>query len=446
MPPYRDYINITCNGFSEQVILNEEGYTIGPESDGVTFVLFSYGYYPGAHVDKEAAKLIFSDIFSHGSSNVMCHNSVMELCVKGDRQIFKKCMEKRIETLRARIMRVSNESRWRRAYENNLRNFIRLYESIKYECSPAQQQQKEDVLVTKSSKELVNMVVFLMLQAKKSNPAYRKYEPIDAKEFIEPLEDSNAAVITDELLKQYMYDYSGKISPEIHAFLNNKDILQHTNMDATLQILQTLQNDPTIQNILIKHNNKQLLETTSDPAGVIRSIVTSIVNIHTRAEKELAEKLQKSGQEKAEMGNDLKIERSKQRDSLSSESDKLKKDLAEAHKATESVKSELSKIQLSDAKVQELKDEFIQAKKVYEETTANIQQHRNELERLRSSSPAGNILDFPAQIARKQGEMDALIEQNKALEQKISYYSNVIEGKFRKSPEYETIISSIKQI
>ena len=354
-------------------------------------------------------------------------------------------MEKRIETLRARIMRASNESRWRRAYENNLRNFIRLYESIKYECSPAQQQ-KEDVLVTKSSKELVNMVVFLMLQAKKSNPAYRKYEPIDAKEFIEPLEDSNAAVITDELLKQYMYDYSGKISPEIHAFLNNKDILQHTNMDATLQILQTLQNDPTIQNILIKHNNKQLLETTSDPTGVIRSIVKSIVNIHTRIEKELAEKLQKSGQEKAEMGNDLKIERSKQRYSISSESDRLKRDLAEAHKATESVKAELSKIQLSDTKIQELKDEIIQAKKVYEETTANIQEHRNELERLRYSSPAGNILDFPAQIARKQGEMDALIEQNRALEQKISYYSNVIKGKFRKSPEYQSIISSIKQI
>ena len=430
MPPYKDYINIGCNGFSEQVILNEEGYTIGPESDGVTFVLFSYGYYPGAHIDKEAAKLIFSDIFSHGSSNVMCHNSVMELCVKGDRQIFKKCMEKRIETLRARIMRVSNKSRWRRAYENNLRNFIRLYESIKYDCSPAQQLQ-QDVHVTKSSKELVNMVVFLMLQAKKSNPAYRKYEPIDAKEFIEPLEDSNTAVITDDLLKQYIYDYSGKISPEIHAFLNNKDILQHNNMDVTLQILQTLQNDPTIQNILIKHNNKQLLETTSDPAGVISSIVTSIVNIHTRIEKELAEKLQRSGQEKAEIGNDLKIERSKQRDSISSESDKLKRDLAEAHKATESVKSELSKIQLSDTKIQELKDEFIQAKKTYEETNANIQQYRNELERLRSSSPAGNILDFPAQIARKQGEMDALIEQNKALEQKISYYSNVIEGKFK---------------
>jgi DNA repair exonuclease SbcCD ATPase subunit len=217
-------------------------------------------------------------------------------------------------------------------------------------------------------------------------------------------------------------------------------------MDATLQILQTLQNDPTIQNILIKHNNKQLLETTSDPAGVIRSIVKSIVNIHTRIEKELAEKLQKSGQEKAEMGNDLKIERSKQRYSISSESDKLKRDLAEAHKATESVKAELSKIQLSDTKVQELKDEIIQAKKVYEETTANIQEYRNELERLRSSSPAGNILDFPAQIARKQGEMDALIEQNRALEQKISYYSNVIKGKFRKSPEYQSIISSIKQI
>lgn len=432
MPNYNDYINIECNGFKEQVILNEDGYTIEPESEGVTFVLFSYGYYPGEHVDKEAAKHIFSDIFSHGSSNVMCHNSVMELCVKGDRQIFKLCMEKRIETLRARIMRVRNGNRWRRTYENNLRNFIRLYESIKYECSPASQ----ETLVTKSSKELMNMVVFLMLQAKNSNPSYKKYEPMDPKEFVDSLSDSNAPVITDNVLKEYMTTYSEPVPAEIQAFLGNKEILDHHGLEVTLQILHTLQNEPSIHTLLVKHGHANLLEVTPDPAGTIRSIVTAIVNIHTRTQKELVEKLQRHAQEKAELRDDVKIERAKRHDS--SQVEHLKTDLAESHHATESLKAELSKLRLSDTKVQEMKAEMVNLKKVFEETKAAIEQQRKELEdeKLRASTLTGSRLQQPSQVSQKQGSLDALIEQNRALEKKISHYSRVIEGNFHTEPRH----------
>ena len=308
MPNYNDYINIECNGFKEQVILNEEGYTIGPESDGVTFVLFSYGYYPGEHVNKEAAKRIFSDIFSHGSSNVMCHNSVMELCVKGDRQIFKKCMEKRIETLRARIMRVSNRDRWRRMYENNLRNFIRLYESIKYECSPASQ----DKLVTKSSKELVNMVVFLMLQAKNPNPKYKNYEAMDPNDFIDKMNNPNHPVMTDNVLKEYLYEYSDEIPVEIQLFMDNKEALKQYEMTNILKLLHELQTDATISTFLNNNNKSDLLDVTPDPAGTIRSIVMTIVNLHTQKQQKLQELLQTSGQEQAKLSAQLKVAKSAQ--------------------------------------------------------------------------------------------------------------------------------------
>lgn len=428
MPNYNDYINIECNGFKEQVILNEEGYTMGPETEGVTFVLFSYGYYPGGHVDKEVAKRIFSDIFSHGSSNVMCHNSVMELCVKGDRQIFKLCMERRIETLRARIMRVSNRDRWRRAYENNLRNFIRLYESIKYECTPDSQEK----LVTKSSKELMNMIVFLMLQAKNSNPSYKKYEPIDPTEFMESLNDPNAPVITDRVLKEYMINYSEPVPAEIQTFLGNKEVLDNHGLEVTLQILHTLQNEPNIRTLLVKHGHTNLLNITPDPAGTIRSIVTSIVNIHTRTQKDLVEKLQRRAQEKAELRDDVKIERAKRRDSL--QVDDLKADLAESQQATELLQAELSKLRVSDTKVQEMKTEIVNLKRIFEETKVAIEQQRKELEdeKLRVSTLTGSSLQRPSQVLQKQGSLDALIEQNRALEKKISYYSQVIEGKFQR--------------
>ena len=428
MPNYNDYINIECNGFKEQVILNEEGYTPGPETEGVTFVLFSYGYYPGGHVDKEVAKRIFSDVFSHGSSNVMCHNSVMELCVKGDRQIFKLCMEKRIETLRARIMRVSNRDRWRRAYENNLRNFIRLYESIKYECSPASQEK----LVTKSSKELMNMIVFLMLQAKNSNPSYRKYEPIDPEEFMEPFNDPNAPVITDKILKEYIANYSEAVPAEIQTFLGNKEVLDKHGLEVTLQILHTLQNEPTIRTLLVKHGHANLLNITPDPAGTIRGIVTTIMNIHTRTQKGLVEKLQRKAQEKAELRDDVKIERTKRRGSI--QVDDLKADLAESQQATELLKAQLSKLKVSDTKVQEMKTEIVNLKRVFEETKVAIEQQRRELEdeKLRASTLTGSSLQRPSQVLQKQGSLDALIEQNRALEKKISYYSQVIEGKFQR--------------
>jgi hypothetical protein len=424
MPRYKDYINIGCNGFNEQVILNEEGYTIGPESDGLVYVLFSYGYYPGEHVNKEEAKQIFSDIFSHGSSNVMCHKSIMELCVKGNRQIFKKCMEKRIETLRARIMRTSNINRWRRAYENNLRNFIRLYESIKYECSSA----SDDTLVTKSSKELMNMVAFLILQAKNPIDSYKKYEPIDPKEFVDSLNDPNTPVITDELLKKYVVNYPEKIPDEIHAFLGNKEILQHHKLEVTLQILQTLQREPSIHNLLVKHGRAKLLEVTPDPSGTIRSIVTAIVDIHTHTKKELAEKLQQSGYKMTELSNNVKLERA--RGNSTYHIHKLKGELDESHRATDSLKKELSKLRLSDTKIKEIQMEMANLKRVFEETRINIDIQRRELEdeKLRSSTLTGSSLQQPSQVAQKQKGLDALIQQNRALEQKITQYSRMIQG------------------
>ena len=433
MPNYNDYINIECNGFKEQVILNEEGYTIGPESDGVTFVLFSYGYYPGEHVDKEAAKHIFSDIFSHGSSNVMCHNSIMELCVKGDRQIFKKCMEKRIETLRERIMRVSNRDRWRRAYENNLRNFIRLYESIKYECSAASQ----DKLVTKSSKELVNMIVFLMLQAKNPNSRYKNYEVMDPHDFIDKMNNPNYPVMTDNVLKEYLYEYSGKIPVEIQLFIDNKEALKQYEMTNILKLLDELQKDPTISTFLNDNNKSDLLAVTADPVGTIQSIVITIVNLHTQKQNDLQELLQRSGQEQAKLSADLKVAKSKQYNT--SEINKLNADLAESRGVINALQVKLSDLKPKKEDIAKMKSEMANLERLLNETNAHIEQQRKafEDEKTRSSSIT-SPLQMPSQVNEMRKKLDETIEQNRALAEQYknieSVYSRVVQGQIGTAP------------
>jgi hypothetical protein len=278
----------------------------------------------------------------------------------------------------------------------------------------------------------MNMIVFLMLQAKNSNPSYKKYEPVDPEEFMEALDDPNVPVITDNVLKEYIANYSEAVPAEIQIFLGNKEVLDRHGLEVTLQILHTLQNEPTIRTLLVKHGHANLLNITPDPAGTIRGIVTAIVNIHTRTQKSLVEKLQRKAQEKAELRDDVKIERAKRRGSI--QVDDLKADLAESQQATELLKAQLSKLRVSDTKVEEMKTEIVNLKRVFEETKVAIEQQRKELEdeKLRASTLTGSSLQRPSQVLQKQGSLDALIEQNRALEKKISYYSQVIEGKFQR--------------
>jgi hypothetical protein len=183
---------------------------------------------------------------------------------------------------------------------------------------------------------------------------------------------------------------------------------------------------------LVKHGHANLLNITPDPAGTIRDIVTAIMNIHTRTQKGLVEKLQRKAQEKAELRDDVKIERAKRRGSI--QVDNLKADLAESQQATELLKAQLSKLRVSDTKVEEMKTEIVNLKRIFEETKVAIEQQRKELEdeKLRASTLTGSSLQRPSQVLQKQGSLDALIEQNRALEKKISYYSQVIEGKFQR--------------